>query len=368
MSLRVLLRWCYTGQLAMIRCCAKNHSSVTPRSGWFLRFCSSATPWKFLKLIQTCNMSANSCEKRALRIGVTSWRCKLTSVTSPLHVWNIRCNEAKYRIEITLEICPILVWIRLWFAKGKEFFLGEEKWLPNLSAVPASAWLFSSFIALLKYIFFLFRIFRDNSQASIWNATDSFHWNEELTNESIYRILNKQWAKEVGKILESASYSLSSFIPPKSWHRLKNMLLVYCQVILVLVISVLPRGRKDRWRFFLICRKRKKIKLKKRYEDSIVKCHQHTKEASNQDQGLTAQLAKTTTTTNKRKKEMSKPNVINPAPRDRVGNAIPLYTLVCYTSISITGWIDLFRQGILLNTFAAVHIVTQQNCCSYERI
>ena len=46
--------------------------------------CSAATRWKFLKAIQKCIMSANSCEKLALRIGVASWRCKLTSVTSPL--------------------------------------------------------------------------------------------------------------------------------------------------------------------------------------------------------------------------------------------------------------------------------------------
>ena len=152
-------------------------------------------------------------------------------------------------------------------------------------------------------------------------------------------MLNKQWAKEVGKIL-CELFSVVIYTTQKLTS--SQMLLVYCQVILVLVIYVLPRGRKDRWRFFLICRKRKKIKLKKRYEDSIVKCHQHTKEASNQDQGLTAQLAKKKTTINKRKKER---NV--QAERDQSGPArqswkrySTLYTCLFY--FYFNNWLDWF--------------------------
>ena len=60
-------------QLAMIRYCAKNRSSVTSRCGRFLRYLQCCNTLKFLKAIQKCIMSANSCEKHALRIGVASW-------------------------------------------------------------------------------------------------------------------------------------------------------------------------------------------------------------------------------------------------------------------------------------------------------
>ena len=71
-------------QLATIRCCEKNRSSLTPRCGrFFCDICSAAMRCKFLKVIQMCNMSANSCEKYGLRIGVASWRCKFLSVTPP---------------------------------------------------------------------------------------------------------------------------------------------------------------------------------------------------------------------------------------------------------------------------------------------
>ena len=88
-------------QLVMIRRCAKNNSSVTPRCGrFFCDICSAATRWKCLKAIQKCNVSANLCEKHALRIGVASWRCKLTSVTSPLdHNASHACNQNVLRHE-----------------------------------------------------------------------------------------------------------------------------------------------------------------------------------------------------------------------------------------------------------------------------
>ena len=124
-------------RFAMRRCCAKNRSSVTPRcERFFCDICSAATRCKFLKAIQKqhcanleqigqcnmlpsilsqrwseslftsappapkaglskpgdqslrqkltkCNISANSCEKHALRIGVANLRWKSTSVTPP---------------------------------------------------------------------------------------------------------------------------------------------------------------------------------------------------------------------------------------------------------------------------------------------
>ena len=61
------LQWCDV---------ARNCSSVTSRCGRFFFFgdiCTAATRWKFLKAIKRVKMSANLCEKHALRIGVASW-------------------------------------------------------------------------------------------------------------------------------------------------------------------------------------------------------------------------------------------------------------------------------------------------------
>ena len=60
----------------------KSFQCNTPLRTILCDICSAATRWKFLKAIQKCIMSANSCEKHALRIGVASWRCKLTSVNT----------------------------------------------------------------------------------------------------------------------------------------------------------------------------------------------------------------------------------------------------------------------------------------------
>ena len=85
------LRWCYTGQLATPTCNdmmlrEKSFKCNTPLRTIFCDICSAATRCKVLKAIQKCGVSANLCEKHALRIGVASWRCKLTSVTPPLAV------------------------------------------------------------------------------------------------------------------------------------------------------------------------------------------------------------------------------------------------------------------------------------------
>ena len=70
-------------QLAMIRCCAKNRSSVAPRCGRvFAIFAVLQRVGSFSKRFK----SVSCLQIRArnmLRIGVASWRCKLTSVTSP---------------------------------------------------------------------------------------------------------------------------------------------------------------------------------------------------------------------------------------------------------------------------------------------
>ena len=72
----------------MIRCCATNRFSITPRCGRVLPYLQSCNALQGFesdsKTYSKCNMSANSCEKHALRIGVASWRCKLTSVTPHL--------------------------------------------------------------------------------------------------------------------------------------------------------------------------------------------------------------------------------------------------------------------------------------------
>ena len=79
------LRWCYTGQLAtptcmMIRCCAKNHSSVTARWERFFAIFAVlqrkrvASFWKRFKSVTCLQISARNmrCES-ALQVGVASW-------------------------------------------------------------------------------------------------------------------------------------------------------------------------------------------------------------------------------------------------------------------------------------------------------
>ena len=53
------------------------------------------------KTCSKCNMSANSCEKHALRIGVASWRCKLTTLSDVMDVWWLwLINQLKFYVLI----------------------------------------------------------------------------------------------------------------------------------------------------------------------------------------------------------------------------------------------------------------------------
>ena len=106
-------------QLAMIWCCAKNHSSVTARcERFFAIFAVMQRVGSFWKRFKSVT-SANSCKKHALRIGVAlSWRCKLTSVTSPLWSSKAFCQSraipavnlslSKLRGSCTPKVCLAL--------------------------------------------------------------------------------------------------------------------------------------------------------------------------------------------------------------------------------------------------------------------
>ena len=112
-------------------------------------------------------------------------------------------------------------------------FLGEKQWVPNLSAIPAST---RRHFALLKAelfsLLFLQGQFKSQHQP----------WSNDRRNKCFMKC-------ELFGVLIYTTQKLTS----------SQMMLFYCQGILV--VSLLPRSRKVRWLFFLICKKSGEKKL-----------------------------------------------------------------------------------------------------------
>ena len=85
LSLKVVLHWSIcNANLGTMFDVAWKIVQVEPRCGrFFALFAVLQRVESDSQTCSKCNMFANSCENHALRIGVASWRCKLTSVTPP---------------------------------------------------------------------------------------------------------------------------------------------------------------------------------------------------------------------------------------------------------------------------------------------